>query len=161
MKSMLRSMLKWLTAVGVVSVMVLVSTLQTNRDVVIAQTRKPVVITRIYTGPDGLAHAEDMVIKLGGDPLNEISEMFKVTGAEIHRAPAGKVNTWHTAPRRQFLIGLSGRGEIEVAGGKKFFVEPGQMELVEDTTGKGHITTVVGSEDRVTIQLPLADSSRP
>ena len=156
----MRSMLRWLTAIGLVSVMVLVSTLRTDRDVVVAQTRKPVVMTRIYTGPDGLAHAEEVEIKLGGDPLNEASEMFKVTGAEIHRAPAGKVNDWHTAPRRQLLIALSGRGEIEVAGGKKFPVEPGHMELVEDTTGKGHITRVVGSEDRVTMWLPLAEPAQ-
>ena len=86
--------------------------------------------------------------------------MLKVTGAEIHRAPAGRVNDWHTAPRRQYVITLSGRGEIEVSGGKKIFSGPGHIELAEDTTGKGHITRVVGSEDRVTIQLPLAEQSR-
>jgi hypothetical protein len=31
------------------------------------------------------------------------------------------------------------------------------IELVEDTTGKGHITRTVGSEDRVTIQVPISD----
>ena len=31
--------------------------------------------------------------------------------------------------------------------------------FVEDTTGKGHITRVIGSEDRVTLELPLADQS--
>jgi hypothetical protein len=57
------------------------------------------------------------------------------------------------------VITLSGRGEIEVAGGQKISVEPGHIELAEDLTGKGHITRVMGSEDRVTIQLPLADQS--
>jgi hypothetical protein len=85
--------------------------------------------------------------------------MLKVTGAEIHRAAAGRVNDWHTAPRRQYVITLSGRGEIEVAGGKKISLEPGHIELAEDLTGKGHVTKVVGSEDRVSIQLPLADQS--
>src|SRR5256886_9663951 len=46
---------------------------------------------------------------------------------------------WHTAPRRQYVITLSGQGELEVAGGKKIPVGPGHIELVEDTTGKGHI----------------------
>jgi hypothetical protein len=86
--------------------------------------------------------------------------MFKVTGAEIHKAAAGRVNDWHVAPRRQLVITLSGRGEIEVSGGKKISVGPGNMELAEDLTGKGHITRVVGSEDRVTVQIPLADQSR-
>jgi len=130
---------------------------RTDRDVVIAQTRKPVVMTRLYTGPDGLTHAEEIEIKLTGDPQNQISEMFKVTGAEIHKAGVGRVNDWHVAPRRQLVITLSGHGEIEVSGGKKISVGPGNMELAEDLTGKGHITKVVGNEERVTIQLPLTD----
>jgi quercetin dioxygenase-like cupin family protein len=67
------------------------------------------------------------------------------------------VSDWHTAPRRQYVITLSGRGELEVAGGIKIPVEPGHIELVEDTTGKGHITRVVGTEDRVTLQIPISD----
>jgi hypothetical protein len=155
----MRSVVRWSLAVGLVGLIVLVSRAQTDRDVIVAQTRKPVVVTRLYTGPDGQTHAEDVEVKLTGNRGNEVSEMVKVTGAEIHRAPAGRVNDWHTAPRRQYVITLSGRGEIEVAGGKKISLEPGHIELAEDTTGKGHITRVMGSEDRVTIQLPLADQS--
>jgi quercetin dioxygenase-like cupin family protein len=155
----MRSILKWSTAIGFVALVVLVSMTRTNPDVVVAQTRKPVVVTRLYTGPDGQTHVEDMELKFTGDPSNQVSQLLKVTGAEIHRAPAGRVNDWHTAPRRQYVITLSGRGEIEITGGRKISLEPGHIELAEDTTGKGHITRAVGSEDRVTIQLPLADQS--
>ena len=58
------------------------------------------------------------------------------------------------------MITLSGHGELEVSGGKKISVGPGNIEVVEDITGKGHITRVVGTEDRVTIQVPLADRYR-
>jgi len=85
--------------------------------------------------------------------------MMQVTEAELHRAPGGNFSDWHRAPRRQYVITLSGRGELEVGGGKKISVGPGNIDLVEDTTGKGHITKVVGTEDRVTLQLPLADQS--
>jgi hypothetical protein len=44
-------------------------------------------------------------------------------------------------------------------GGKKIPIEPGHIDLVEDVTGKGHITRVTGTEDRVTLWLPLADQS--
>jgi hypothetical protein len=57
------------------------------------------------------------------------------------------------------VITLSGHGELEVAGGKKIPVEPGHIELIEDTTGKGHITKVVGAEDRVTLHLLIADQA--
>ena len=61
-----------------------------------------------------------------------------VTGAELHRTARGTFDDWHRAPRRQYVIKLSGRGEIEVAGGKKISVGPGSIDLVEDTTSKGH-----------------------
>src|SRR5712692_6127044 len=76
--------------------------------------------------------------------------MMQVTGAELHRGAAGTVSDWHRGARRQYVITLSGRGEIEVAGGKKISIEPGHINRIEDTTGKGHITRVMATEDRVT-----------
>jgi quercetin dioxygenase-like cupin family protein len=127
--------------------------------VVMAQTHKPVLITRLYTGPDNQTHAEEVELKFTPGSPAEVAKMMQVTGAELHRTAGGSVDDWHRAPRRQYVITLSGRGELEVAGGKKVSVGPGNIDLVEDTTGKGHITKVVGTEDRVTLQLPLADQS--
>jgi quercetin dioxygenase-like cupin family protein len=84
---------------------------------------------------------------------------MKITGAELHRIPAGTVLDWHAAPRRQYVITLSGRGEIEVSGGKKIPLEPGHILLAEDTTGKGHITRAIGLEDLVTLWLPVVDQA--
>src|SRR3954447_6567517 len=86
----------------------------TDRDVAVAQARKPVTITRIFTGSDGLAHAEDIELKLNG---RGVSEMLEATGAEFSVRPptpgASQRNTaaspatdsgWHTGPARQFVI---------------------------------------------------------
>ena len=127
--------------------------------VVMAQTHKPVLITRLYTGPDNQTHAEEVELKFTPGSPAEVAKMMQVTGAELHRTAGGSVDDWHRAPRRQYVITLSGRGELEVAGGKKVSVGPGNIDLVEDTTGKGHVTKVLGTEDRVTLQLPLADQS--
>ena len=139
----------------------------TDRDVAVAQARRSVVITRIFTGPDGLAHAEDIELKLNG---RGVSEMLKATGAEFSVRPptpgAAAGNTgaarpdapeWHTGPARQFVITLSGRSEVEVAGGVHVTAEPGHINLIEDTTGKGHITRNFGPEDRIALTIPLAD----
>ena len=155
----MRSNVRWSVAVGLVGVMVLTSMARTDDDVVAAQTRKPVVLTRIYTGPDGQTHSEEIELTLTGTPLNEASEMFKVTGAEVRRYQPGYFNDWHPAPRRALIVTLTGRGEIELADGKKISQGPGHILLAEDTTGKGHIARVVGSEERVTIQLPLAEQT--
>jgi quercetin dioxygenase-like cupin family protein len=127
--------------------------------VVLAQTHTPILMTRLYTGPDNQTHAEEVELKFTPGSPAEVAKMMQVTGAELHRTAGGNVEDWHRAPRRQYVITLSGRGEIEAAGGKKISVGPGHIDLVEDTTGKGHITRVVGTEDRVTLQLPLADQS--
>jgi hypothetical protein len=153
----MKSMGRWAVAVGLAAIIIFEVRMHTGDSVVEAQTHKPVVATRLFTGPDGQTHAEKFEIKLAGkDPLNEVSEMLRVTGAEIHRNPPGFVNDWHTATRRQYVITLSGRGEIEVAGGRKIPLGPGDVLLAEDVTGKGHISRTIGNEDRVTVQLPLA-----
>ena len=139
----------------------------TGRDEVSAQGRTPVVITRIFTGPDGLAHAEDIELTLSA---RGIAEMFKATGAEFSVRPptpganpgstvAAAMNDpgWHTGPARQFVITLSGRSEVEVSGGVHVAAGPGHINLIEDTTGKGHITRNFGPEDRVALTIPLAD----
>lgn len=139
----------------------------TDRDVAVAQGRKPVVITRIFTGPDGLAHAEDIDLKLNS---RGVADMLKATGAEFSVRPptsgASARNTaassaadpgWHTGPARQFVITLSGNSEVEVSGGVHVLAGPGHINLIEDTTGKGHITRNFGPEDRIALTIPLAD----
>ena len=127
--------------------------------VVMAQTRKPVLVTRLYTGPDNQTHAEEVELKFTPGRPAEVSKLLAVNAAELHRTAGGNVEDWHRAPRCQYVITLSGHGELEVAGGKKIPVGPGHIELIEDTTGKGHITRVTGSEDRVYLFLPLADQT--
>lgn len=153
----MRSKVTWFIAAGLMGLSVLISMAQTGRDVGGAQKHKPVFITRLYTGQDGQTHSEEIEAKFTAAGTSDTFKMMGIAGAELHRAPAGRVSDWHTAPRRQYVITLSGRGELEVSGGKKIPVEPGHIELVEDTTGKGHITRVVGTEDRVTLQLPVSD----
>jgi hypothetical protein len=139
----------------------------TDRDVAVAQGRKAVVITRIFTGPDGLAHAEDIELKLSA---RGATDMLKATGAEFSVRPptsgANPRNTaatdpgdagWHTGPARQFVITLSGSSEVEVSGGVHVAAGPGHINLIEDTTGKGHVTRNFGPDDRIALTIPLAD----
>ena len=139
----------------------------TDHDVAVAQQRKPVTITRIFTGPDGLAHAEDIELNLNA---RGVSDMLKATGAEFSvRRPTPGANPrntaataandpgWHTGPARQFVITLSGSSEVEVSGGVRVLAGPGHINLIEDTTGKGHVTRNFGPEDRIALTIPLAD----
>ena len=138
-------------AVGLASVFVLTWRAHVDQDVVVAQTRKPVMITRIYTGPDGQSRSEQIEMKLNGGA----SEMIKATGVQFSSRPSAPASDWHTGPMRQYVITLSGRAELEVGDGKKVPIGPGQINLIEDTTGKGHITRNL--EDRIVVTIPLAD----
>lgn len=151
----MRSMTRYLLVVALVGSCVLLWRAHTDQDVAGAQTRKPIMMTRIYTGPDGLSHAEEIEMKATGG----VSEMMKATGAQFSRRPPGPASDWHVGPRRQFVITLSGRAELEVAGGKKVAVGPGHINLIEDTTGKGHITHNLGPDDRIVVTIPLADQT--
>lgn len=152
----MRSIPRQLAVVALVGVFFLMWRANTDQDVAVAQTRKPVMATRIFTGPDGLSHAEEIELKITG---GNNTDMMKATGVQFSRRPPGTTNEWHTGPRRQFVITLSGRGEIEVGGGKKVAVGAGHINLIEDTTGKGHITRNLGPEDRIVVTIPLADQT--
>ena len=134
---------------------------RTDRDVLTAQRRTPITVTRIFTGPDGQTHAEEIDVKLAPGGSSDLSEVVRVTGLQFRRTSPSYFVDWHPAPERQYVITLSGRGELEIAGGKKVPLGPGHILLAEDVTGKGHISRAVGSEDRISLFIPLADQVRP
>jgi len=136
-----------------IAALVLVFRAETNQDVATAQPRKPIMITRVYTGPDGLSHSERVALTLDGNN----SQMMKATGVQFSRRAPGPVSDWHVGPRRQFVITLSGRGELVMGDGTKVVVGPGHINLIEDTTGKGHTTQNLGLDDRIVVTIPLAD----
>jgi hypothetical protein len=124
------------------------------------QRHTPVTVTRLYAGGDGQTHAEQIDVKLAPNAAlerYEQSETMKATGLQFRRWSPGYMNDWHTAPKRQYVITLSGRGEIELIGGQKIRSEPGKVVLAEDLTGKGHITRTLGTEDWITLAVPLAE----
>ena len=146
------SIAKRFVVAGLAGLLVLAWRVHTDRDVAAAQTRKPIVVTRIFTGPDGLSHAEEVELRMTAGGL---SDMMKATGVQFSSRPAAPAGDWHTGPARQFVITLSGRAELEVSDGK-VMAGPGHINLIEDTTGKGHITRNL--EDRIVVTIPLADN---
>jgi quercetin dioxygenase-like cupin family protein len=151
------SITRHLVVAALVGSFVVVWRAHTDQDVVAAQARNKIMMTRLYTGPDGLTHAQDVEMKLSGG--NNATEMMKATGVQFSTRPPSPASDWHPGPRRQFIITLSGHAELEVANGQKVDIGPGHIELIEDTTGKGHITHVLGPDNRVQITIPLEDQT--
>lgn len=127
-----------------------------------AQGRSPIKVTRLYTGPDGKTKAEEYEIPLKPQGRGtELSATVAVTSLQFRRTNQDYNLDWHPAPRRQYVITLSGESEVELEGGKKILLGPGHILLAEDTTGQGHISRAVGSKDRISLFIPLADGARP
>ncbi len=107
---------------------------------------------RLYTDSDGKSKIE--TIDIGKVP--EWTKGLPTTQITFREWPAGQFIDWHPAPRRQFVILLSGALEIGLSDGSKHVFRAGDARLVEDTTGQGHQTRVVGTEPTITATVPLA-----
>ena len=62
---------------------------------------------------------------------------------------------WHVAPRRQFIITLSGEVEIGLGDGTLRRFGAGNVMLADDLTGKGHTTHAVSDAPRVSVAIPV------
>ena len=62
------------------------------------------------------------------------------TGIVFRETTADYENSWHRAPRRQYVISLAGGISITASDGETRHIGTGEIVLVEDTTGKGQIT---------------------
>src|SRR5438132_9763907 len=107
---------------------------------------------RLYAGTDQQAHIEKIDLKAKPDWLKGLA----ATQITFREWPVGQFLDWHPAPRRQFVILLSGQLEIGLGDGTKHVFGAGDARLVEDTTGQGHTTRVLGTVATITATVPLA-----
>ena len=109
------------------------------------------MIVRIYAGDDGESHFEELT----ADQFAEIANDVGPGDITVGQRPAGWWQDYHTAPRHQYVVFMSGGAEIEVASGDKRQFGPGDVLVAEDLTGHGHIIRNVGEEPRVSLAVPL------
>jgi len=115
-------------------------------------------VTRIYTGEDGLTRFGESAIVLSVTdyappaPAVAVSPRLPATDIAIARIPAGWFGDWHPAPRRQYALMLTGTFEIETGDGAQRRFPPGSLFLLEDVSGQGHRSRVIG-DDAVTVAL--------
>jgi quercetin dioxygenase-like cupin family protein len=84
----------------------------------------------LFTGEDGQSHVEETTIPLG--------VVQAATAVEFKETAAGSALDWHTAPRVQYVITLTGTLEFTTRDGETFILHPGDVLLAADTTSSGH-----------------------
>ncbi len=114
-------------------------------------------VTRIFTGPDGQSHFQDIVVELNDlGPMGLISGIIPTSGLQFRQVSGDYHLDFHRAPRRQYVFNLTGSVEIEIGDGTKRVFGPGSILLAEDTTGQGHISRSVDGEPRTCVFIHLA-----
>ena len=79
-------------------------------------------------------------------PPIDVSGHTTATGMLVLRFPIGWSSDWHPAPKRQWMIIVSGRFEIEVSDGEKRTLGAGAMALLDEADSKGHKFRLVSDQ---------------
>jgi quercetin dioxygenase-like cupin family protein len=122
---------------------------------------------RLYPGPDGISHFANVKMEFvplgaaGVEAVLGVHSVGDVRGVAFLRLKAGTTEDWHTAPRRQFMVCIGGLVEVTAGDGEKRQIRPGGILLLEDVTGKGHLTHAVGPDDHVALAIPVAAAAQP
>lgn len=75
------------------------------------------------------------------------------------RTPASYEHGYVNAPRRQLIVYLSGVIEVTSSAGETRVFRAGDLLVVEDTVGRGHISRSASESDRKCLFLPLGGLS--
>jgi hypothetical protein len=105
-------------------------------------------VVRIYTTPDGGSRGEELTISPDAKPV-DITRMT----ASVYRGSGARAPDWHTAPRKQFAINMTGELEVELTDGTRRRIGS-DLVYLEDTTGKGHVTRALGPITNVFLHVP-------
>src|SRR4029077_8045605 len=90
---------------------------------------------RLYTGDDQQSHFERLDT---GEAARLFDDLHPVTHLVFRKQDRPHLFDWHPAPRRQWVITLSGSVEIGLGDGTAMTFRAGDVFLAEDLTGKGH-----------------------
>lgn len=105
---------------------------------------------RIFSDEEGCSHFEKTSINLETKdyappaPSLNTSKLESADHSLFLELPVGWYGDWHPTPVRQWLILMTGECEIEAGDGELATCRAGDVVLLDDTTGRGHQTKVVG-----------------
>ena len=115
----------------------------------------------IYSDPEGRTHFRDeffpwekVQVSVSKTPVMQ-TPYVDAQKLGFLTMPRGSSSEWHPAPGKRFVIVVSGLMELEVGSGERRKVGPGDVVLVTDVQGRGHITRVLGKEDVIAAWVPV------
>jgi hypothetical protein len=116
--------------------------------------------TRVVADSDGESHFDDVAMTLApvdfappAAPLDFVA-LGAATNISVIGGDAGwKGDTFHRAPARQFMLLICGRCSVTVSDGETRSFSLGDIVLLEDVHGKGHMTTFTNRVQIAVVRL--------
>lgn len=110
---------------------------------------------RLYSDDAGISHFAPIAVEVSPREFAPPAAAFSVSALEpasrhgFLSLPSGWVGEMHPSPIRMWVVVLSGEMEFEAGDGAKHRIIPGSSLLLEDTTGMGHCSRVLGASEAV------------
>ena len=113
-------------------------------------------IHNLYVDASGETHFRDIEVEWVEERnFSKLSARLPATGIIFRETSADYDLDWHPAPRRQYIINLDGGVKITASDGESRIIGAGEVLLVEDTSGKGHLSKSVSGKLRRSIFVPI------
>jgi quercetin dioxygenase-like cupin family protein len=105
----------------------------------------------LYTGPDGASRVKE----------SNVSQSLPIgaTAIRFEESPPHSSLDWHEAPRRQYVVTLSGTLEFTTRDGEVFVLNLGDVLLAADDVGTGHKRRLLDDRPWRRLYVILADQT--
>ncbi len=113
-------------------------------------------IHRLYVDKNGESHFEDVEVEVEESTrAGQLSARLPATGIIFREVPPDYDLNWHPAPQRQYIINLDAGVQLTASDGETRRIGAGEVILVEDTWGKGHLSKALEGKLRHCIFVTL------
>ena len=113
-------------------------------------------IHNLYEDESGESHFRDIDVEWSEiNGARRVSASQPATGIIFRQTDGDYDLDWHPAPRRQYIINLDAGVRITASDGESREIGAGEVILVEDISGKGHLSQSMGGQVRHSIFIPI------
>ena len=112
-------------------------------------------IHNLYSDANGESHFRDIEVEWAEERRgSKLSKRLPATGIIFRETLPDNSLDWHPAPRRQYIVNLEAGVRLTASDGESRVIGTGEVILVEDTTGKGHLSHGIGGNLRRSLFSP-------
>ncbi len=113
-------------------------------------------IHNLYSDTEGNSHWRTVEIEYpGASQGSRLAKPIAVKSLIFREVPPAYDLDWHNAPTRQYIVNLDNGVQITASDGEVRTIGAGEVFLVEDVSGKGHLSKAVNDRVRNSLFITL------